>query len=253
KPALLEALKTADDSDRPQIVWALVTLREPQAFAPAMELYRGGFLTKVERLGGGSAFDTEPLSSLVSLDELAKLADDKSSSVRQLVATVLSRNAESKWTPTLVKLVKDPDPEVGREAANGLGKIADEAARQPLLEALSKADKDSRQKFLEALRDGIGGEGLVLALDSVKTDSEETAWFQTKQLFDMMRQLADPRMGDALVKWAQTHNPAPHWLGEVGTRLAEIGDVRGAKYLGERMKQDPSKLYQLSKFWEADA
>src|ERR1700722_8170450 len=97
KPALLESLKTADDSDRPQIVWALVTLREKAAFKDAMELSRGGFLSKVERLGGGSAFDTELLSNLVSLDELAALARDQSSSVRQLVATLLSRNAEPKW------------------------------------------------------------------------------------------------------------------------------------------------------------
>jgi HEAT repeat protein len=252
RPPLLEALKSADDSDRPQIVWALVTLKETTAFPQAMELYRGGFLSKVERLGGGSAFDTDLLSGLVSLDELAKLADDKSPSVRQLVATVLSRNAESKWTSTLVKLVKDPDPEVGREAANGLGKIADEAARQPLLEALKGADKDSRQKFLEALRDGIGGEGLVLALDSVKTDPEETRWFQTKQIFEMLRELADPRSADALVKWADSGKPSVHWMGEVGQRLAEIGDVRAAKYLGERMKYDPSKVYQQAKFWEAD-
>ena len=252
KPALLAALKEADDSDRPQIVWSLVTLKEPSVFNAAMDLYRKGMLSKVERLGGGSAFDTEPLASLVSLDELSKLAGDSSPSVRQLVATVLSRNAESKWTSTLVKLVKDADPEVGREAANGLGKIADESARTPLLDALKSADKDSRQKFLEAMRDGIGGEGLVLALGSVKTEPEETKWFQTKQIFEMLRELADPRAADALVKWADTSNPPMHWLGEVGTRLAEIGDVRGAKYLGIRMTADPTKLYQLSKFWEAD-
>ena len=252
KPALLEALKHADDSDKPQIVWGLVTLKEASVFPTAMEQYRGGFLSKVERLGGGSSFDTDQLSGLVSLDELAKLADDKSSSVRQLVATVLSRNAESKWTSTLVKLVKDPDPEVGREAANGLGKIADESARGPLLAALRTTDKDSRQKFLEALRDGIGGEGLVLALESVKTDPEETEWFQTKQIFEMLRELADPRSGDALVKWIETKKPPMHWIGEAGTRLAEIGDVRGAKYIGQRMKADPTKLYQPAKFWEAD-
>jgi HEAT repeat protein len=252
KPALLEALKASDDSDKPQIVWSLVTLKEPSVFPTAMELYRGGLLSKVQRMGGGSAFDTDLLSGLVSLDEIAKLAGDPSSSVRQLVATVLARNAESKWTPTLVKLVKDADPEVGREAANGLGKIADESARGPLLDALKNADKDNRQKFLEALRDGIGGEGLVLALDSVKTDPEETQWFQTKQIFEMLRDLADPRSADALVKWADSHKPPEHWLGEVGTRLAEIGDVRGARFLGERMKFDPTKLYQLSKFWEAD-
>jgi HEAT repeat protein len=253
KAPLLEALKTADESDRPQIVWALVTLKEPAVFPQAMDAYRAGFLTKVERLGGGGAFDPELLSGLVPLEKLAALADDPSPSVRQLVATVISRNAESKWTSVLVKLVKDKDPEVGREAANGLGKIADEGARGPLLEALKTADKDSRQKFLEALRDGIGGEGLVLALDSIKPDSpEETQWFQTKQIMEMLRDLGDPRSGDALVKWVERAKPLSHWRYETGTRLAEVGDIRGAKYLGERMIADPTKLYTLAKFWQAD-
>jgi HEAT repeat protein len=252
RPALLKALETADESDRPQIVWALVALKEPAVFTQAMDQYRKGFLTKVERLGGGSAFDTEALSKLVSLDELAKLAGDSSPSVRQLVATVLSKNAEPKWTPTLVKLVQDPDVEVGREAANGLGKIGDESARGPLLKALAQADDKSRTKFLEAMRDGIGGEGLVIALDSVKTEPPETTWFQTKQIMEMLRDLADPRSADALVKWVESKSPTPHWKGEAGTRLAEIGDVRGAKYLGERMKHEPGELYMLNRFWEAD-
>jgi HEAT repeat protein len=252
KPALLAALKEADGSDRPQIVWSLVTLKEPQVFKAAMEQYRAGFLSKVERLGGGTAFDPELLAGLVPLEEFAKLADDPSASVRQLLATILSRNAEPKWTSTLVRLVKDKDPEVGREAANGLGKIADESARGPLLEALSGADKDSRQKFLEALRDGIGGEGLVLALESVKNDPEETNWFQTKQIMEMLRDLADPRSGEALVRWMEKKKPTLHWQGEAGTRMAEVGDIRAAKYLGERIRADPSKLYVLSKFWEAD-
>ena len=252
KPALLEALKTADDSDRPQLVWALVTLKEPAVFAQAMDQYRKGFLSKVERLGGGASFDPERLSSLVPLDELAKLVDDPSPSVRQLVATVLSRNAEAKWTSALVKLVRDKDIEVAREAANGLGRIGDESSRGPLLEALSSAQKDNRQKFLEALRDGIGGEGLVLALDSVKKDPPEATWFQTKQIMDMLRMLADPRAADALVRWVERAKPPLHWSGEAGTRLAEIGDVRGAKFLGERMLADPLKLYKVEQFWEAD-
>src|SRR5262249_34185473 len=69
KGALLEALKKADDSDRPQILWSLVTLKEQSIFKQAMEAYKGGFLTKVERLGGGSAFDAEVLAGLVPLDE----------------------------------------------------------------------------------------------------------------------------------------------------------------------------------------
>lgn len=252
KAALLAALKEADESDKPQITWALVTLKEPAAFDAAMSEYRQGHLSKVERLGGGTAFDAEMLSKLVPIEQLAKLADDQSSSVRQLVATVLSKNPEPRWTSTLVKLVKDPDVEVGREAANGLGRIGDESARAPLLDALRNADDSNRQKFLEALRDGIGGEGLVLALDSVKADPPEKNWFQTKQIFEMLRDLNDPRAADSLVKWLETKKPTLHWQGEAGTRLAEIGDVRAAKYLGERMRVDPLKLYQPQNFWEAD-
>ena len=252
KAALLAALKEADDSDKPQIVWALVTLKEPQVFKDAMDQYRKGFLSKVERLGGGTAFDPERLASLVSLDEFAKLAGDQSPSVRQVVATLLSRDANPKWTQTLITLVKDPDSEVGREAATGLGKIGDETARAPLLSALSSSNSENRQKFLEALRDGIGGEGLVLALASVKKDPPETEWFQTKQLFEMMKNVADPRLGDSLVKWVETSKPTLHWQGEAGTRLAEVGDVRAAKLLGERMRVDPDKLYAQERFWEAD-
>lgn len=253
KPALLEALKVADESDEPQIVWALVALGESQVFPKAMELYRKGWLARVQRLGGGSSFDPEKLAALVPLEEFAKLAGDESSSVRQLVATLLSRNAEPKWTSALVQLVEDKDVEVAREAATGLGKIGDETARDPLLKKLSQADDKSRQKFLEALRDGIGGEGLVLALRSVKSEPEETSWFQTEQLFNMMHDLADPRIGDSLVKWVEETKPSPHWQGEVGVRLAEVGDVRGAKYLGERMKVDPTKTYPVEKFWQHDA
>ena len=36
KPALLAALKEADESDKPQIVWALVSLKEPSVFKDAM-------------------------------------------------------------------------------------------------------------------------------------------------------------------------------------------------------------------------
>lgn len=263
KAGLLAALQKADDSDRPQIVWALVTLKEPQVFQTAMDLYRKNHLTKVQRLGGGNAFESTKLAEIVSLDEFAKLAGDESGAVRQLVATVLSRNAEPRWTATLVKLVQDKDVEVGREAASGLGKIADDSARGPLLDALKRADKDSRKKFLEALRDGIGGEGLVLALQAVPkagepslpgqpAATEETVWFQTKQLVEMVRDLADPGAADALVKWSETPGLSPHWKAEAGLRLAEIGDVRAAPILAERMKLDPTKIYAKEKFWEAD-
>ncbi len=252
KPALLEALKQADDSDRPQIVWALVTLKEPSVFKEAMDLYRSAKLAKVQRLGGGNAFDPEKLATLVSTDELAGMAGDSSTAVRALVATVIARTGDAKYTDVLIKLVNDEDIDVAGQAANGLGKIGDAKARDPLLKKLGEASKENRQKFLEALRDGIGGEGLVLALGSVAKEPEERNWFQTEQIFKMLEELADPRAAESLAKWAE-QSQTPHWRSEAGMRLAEVGDIRGAKYLAERMAIVPEEMYPKEKFWQHDA
>src|SRR5258708_19019529 len=206
-----------------------------------MELYRLGPLAKVQRLGGGPAFDPEQIAKLVSLDQLATMAGDQNESVRQLIANILSRNAAPKLTDALIKLVKDPVIEVAREAATGLGKIADAKARGPLLEALTKADKDNRQKFLEALRDGIGGEGLVIALSSVSRDKAETTWHQNKQLFDMLRKIADPRAAPALVQYASS-KPFIHWETEAALRLAEVGDLRAVPFLANPIRLDPLNI-----------
>ena len=242
KAPLLKDLAEADDSDKPQICWALAVLHAGEAFDPVLVEYRAGHLSKVQKLDQNPAFDPEVLAGMVSLDKLASLAGDPSDSVRQLVATVLSHNADPKWTSQLVALVTDKSVEVGREAAVGLGKIANEAAMGPLITALEKADKDSRGKFLEALRDGIGANGLILAIPSVSHESTEREKFQTKQLFDMLRELEDPRGADLLVKYIAS-NPKPHWKTEAALRLAEVGDVRAVPTLAWRMTQDPLKLY----------
>jgi HEAT repeat protein len=242
KNALLAALPTAGPGAKPQIAWALVVLGEARAFDPVMALYRQGHLSQVQRLGGGTAFDPELMVRLVSLDKLASLASDESPAVRQLVATVLSRNADPRWTPTLIKLVQDKDPEIARQAAPGLGKIGDESARAPLLAALKTGDKDSRKKYLEALRDGIGAEGLVLSLEAVSADDPNRAWFQKKQIFDMLQKLADPRSGDALQKFIEG-KPHIHWETRAATHMAEVGDLRAVPVLAQRLRMDPLKIY----------
>jgi HEAT repeat protein len=242
KPALMKALAEADASDKPQIAWALATLKVGEAFDTVLSEYRQGHLSEVQKIDGAPAFDPEILAGMVSLDKLASMSGDESESVRQLVATVLSRSGDPKWTTQLIALVQDKSIEVAREAAVGLGKIANEQAIGPLVSALSHADKDSRGKFLEALRDGIGAKGLVLALQSVSHDTPEREKFQTKQIFDMLHDLEDPRAGDALAAYLAT-NPKPHWKTEAGLRMAEVGDVRAVPVLAWRMTQDPLKLY----------
>ena len=242
KPALTKALKESDASDKPQIAWALANLHEGSAFDEVLKEYRVGHLSKVQRLDGNPAFNPEQLAAMVSTDQLATLAGDESESVRQLVATVLSRNADPEVHRHADQAGPGKSVDVAREAAVGLGKIANEQAMQPLLGALGKADKDSRQKFLEALRDGVGGKGLVLALQSVDKSKRDTEKFQIKLIFDMLRSLEDPRAGDSLAAYIAT-NPPPHWKTEAGLRLAEIGDLRAVPTLAWRMKQDPLNLY----------
>lgn len=240
KPALLAALKEADSTDKPQLAWALCVLKEGSAFDNVLTEYRSGHLASIERLDGYPAFDPDTLAGMVSLDKLATYANDPSESMRQLIATILSRTGDAKWTNTLITLVQDKEPAVGREAAVGLGKIANEASITPLLNALDHADKDSRTKFLEALRDGVGANGLILALRSIQKGHE---FFQTKQIFDMLAALEDPRGGDYLVKYIET-NPHPHWKTEAALRLAEIGDLRAVPTLAWRLTLDPEKLYK---------
>lgn len=253
KSALKKAFDGADASDRPQLMWGLVAAGETSIFKQALEMYRTGELAPVERLGGGRAFDPEKLVALVSPEELQGYAGDESASVRHLVATTLTKNADPKYLDTLLKLVDDKDITVASQAANGLGKIPDPRAREPLLRKLKEAPADDqnnlRLTFLEALRDGIGGEGLVLALDSVVKEPEQKQWFQLEQIFKMLEKLADPRAANALVKWADERSKDyhAHWRGEVGMRLAEIGDIRAVPYLAERMGQDPTKFYDGKK------
>jgi HEAT repeat protein len=249
KDALLLALKKAGPGAQPQIAWALVVLGEPRAFDDIMVLYRKGLLSKVQRLGGGTAFDPERMIQLVSLDKLASMAGDDSPAVRQLVATILSQNAEPKWTDTLIKLVQDKDPEVSRQAAPGLGKIGEPRAREPLVEALKTADKDSRNKFLEALRDGVGTDGLVLALSSIVTEDQALAYYQKKQIFDMIDKLNDPRGGNALFAFLQS-KPHMHFQTRAAIALAQIGDIRGIPTLAKRLRMDPKKLYTDQNDWE---
>lgn len=259
KDALLAALKTAGKGAKPQIAWALVVLGDTRALNDVMQLYRLGHLSSLQRLGGGAAFDPNKLVSLMSLEKLSSMAGDESPAVRQLVATVLSEKAEAKWTDVLIKLVQDKDAEVARQAAPGLGKLLDPRAREPLIAAMKTADKDSRKKFLEALRDGIGTEGMILAIQS-HSDDEKLAWYQTKQIFDMIHDyknggqgLNDPSASaaNALHGYIES-KPHIHYQWRAAVALAAIGDVRAIPTLAKRMRMDPLKIYSDQRDWEME-
>jgi hypothetical protein len=172
KDPLQKALLEADDGDRPQITWALVTLHDPRVFDKAMDLYRKGHLTKVQRLGGGPAFNPEDIARLVTLDALAGMAGDENESVRQLIANIISRNAAPKYT--------DPCQARARPGHRRCPRRPPVSARSPSQGARpTRSAQQDRQgqppEFLEALRDDVGGEGLVIALGSVSGKAGATA------------------------------------------------------------------------------
>lgn len=269
KDTLLAALKTVGSGAKPQVAWALVVLGDARAFDDVMVLYRLGHLAKVQRLGGGNAFDPHKIVSLITLDKLAGMADDQSPAVRQLVATVLSNTGDARWTDVLIKLVKDKDAEVARQAAPGLGKIGDARAREPLVSALKGVDKESRTKYFEALRDGIGTQGLVVALDAAPTEDSpddarqpgKAAWYFRKQLLNMIyvvdatdafkkgQGLNDPAGADALYGYIEK-NPHIHMQTHAALALAAIGDVRAVPTLAKRLRMDPLKIYSDQYDWE---
>ena len=120
----------------------------------------------------------------------------------------------------------------------------------PLLDALAKADKDNRQKFLEALRDGIGGEGLVLALGSVvEGQGRDDLAPEQAALRHAAQDRRSPR-GQRARRSTLGHQPA-HPLGDRGRAPARRGrrSSRGA-HLASRMRLDPLKLYSDTNDYE---
>lgn len=252
KSTLLEALPGAAADERAAILWALVVQGEKSIAATVLDELRNGSLPKVADVAGRNAYDALTLAALFSADEIKNLAKDKSPAVRQFVATHHAYAANAPMIEPLLQLRADADIEVSSLAVGGLAKSSEKRAREAVLEALRKATPEQHAKYLERIRDIAGGPGLVLALEVVADKPEEKAWFQTKQIFDMLASLADPRMADPLLAWATAFKHHGHWLGETGNRLADVGDLRGAKLISDRLRLDPTKLYKQEHFWEAN-
>ncbi len=92
-----------------------------------------------------------------------------------------------------------------------------------------------------------GTEGLLLAFQQVPGGGDDALWFRRAEVFSLIdgeggRQLADPRGGDALVRFIETH-PHVHWQTRAAFALAQIGDLRAVTTLAKRMYLDPRKVY----------
>lgn len=253
RAALLDAYQAATDEERTAIVWSLVLQGEKSVAPKALEELRRGSLSKATELDGRVAYDARRLSRLFSFDEIAALRTDSNADVRKLAAIGLAEQMEAPAVDGLMQLAKDSSDDVSAMAAAGLARRTDKRSHEALFEGLRSASRERRDKWLEQIRDLAGGPGLVLVLSTVADKPDETAWFQTKQIFDHLEKLEDPRAAESLFVWGSAPKRHAHWVGEVGMRLAEVGDLRAAKLLGARLRHEPGKLYSQERFWEADA
>ncbi len=244
KPALLKALAEADSSDKPQISWALVALKESSAFDQILGEYRLGHLARdpaarrVPRVRRGQA----------GRPRVARQNRRAQGRRQQQRAPARRDDALARRRPAMGRHADHARERQGRRRCARSRRRAREdrqstSATEPLVDALTKADKGSREKFLQALRDGDRRQWAgVGAQDGQSRQGRHARSSRPSRSSTCSR---SSRIRAAATPFTRTSRATrkPHWKVEAAMRMAEIGDVRAAEVLGWRMEQDPLKLY----------
>ncbi len=249
--AALQAAPAADGEDAAAVLWARVVLRDVSALEAVTASLASGALQATERLGGGEAFSVALLAEVVPADVARELSSHASARVRAVAAARLGVAPTVSDVPLLRQLARDSASEVVLAAVGSLGQIRDVTAQQALTVALRAADPKGFAAMIGELERRGGGPALVVALDAIVAQPEDEAWRRTHNVFEALRELSDPRAAAPLHAWAQ-RAAHPHWRGVAGVVLGELGDLRAAPLLAERLKHDGT-LYDAKKPWQVDA
>ncbi|GAC1360188.1 MAG: hypothetical protein NVSMB47_12800 [Polyangiales bacterium] len=238
KPTLEKKFDGADSSDLPQVASALVYIRDKDYFQKVFDTYKKDVMKSAKGVDGSASFDPVDLAELTDRATFRKFATDPQAGVRQLVAVVLSTKPAADDLDTLKTLLQDADIEISAAASVGIAKLNDKSASQILVDKLAAAQKEDNEnaskRYMEALKNGIGGAGLVYALEVVPQDtqnSEERGRFVLEQL----RELADPSAAPAYKRYIENKSNPPHYRSQIALALADIGDPDAVKYLADRM------------------
>ncbi|MGD8860513.1 MAG: HEAT repeat domain-containing protein [Myxococcales bacterium] len=227
KPKLLEVLPKTDEKDRPQVVWALAVLKEPQAAEAILKEFTSGLLQSQP------GFDPKILTEAIGIQKLSspELTGHDDKPVRALVAMALSEAASPEVVAPLVRMIEreDEDPEVVRAAVAGLGRAGDPKAGPPLF-ALMQRRPEMRQSVIDALAKSTAAPELAMLLKSAKDANSK------RDIVRLLRKTHDPRAADALASLvndedADTRQEAAHGL-------AELGDPRAVAPLLELAKSE---------------
>ena len=219
KAELLRILPNTDERDRAPIVWALAVLGESAAADAIIEEFSSG------RLQGQPGFDPRVISDVLGPERLSSndLLNHEEVSVRTLTAAALAETASADVIDPLSRMTdfelghEEPDENVLRSIASGLGRAGDPRAGGPLFRIL-EAQPRMRSVVLDSLRKTVGAPGIAALLESADDESIEL------ELVRMLANSHDPRAADTLAEYVSSDNDDMQQEASFG--LAELGDGR---------------------------
>lgn len=233
KPKLLEVLPKTDERDRPQVVWALAVLKEPQASDAILTQFTKGMLQ------GQPGFDPKVITDVLGTQKLSspELTNHEEKSVRTLVATALAEAGSSEVVDPLLRMIKreDEDAEVVRIAAAGLARTGDPRVAEPLFNLMQRR-AELRQSVLDALRRSTAAPQIA------KLAAEANDASVRRDLTEILRDMHDPRVADQLAQLAQAEDQDTRV--EAAHGLAELGDPRAVPILLELAKDEDDSMAQ---------
>ncbi len=237
KAALEKKFDKKTTANEPQITAALVYIRDKEYFEKIVAIYKKDVMNSAKRVDGSQSFDPVELAQLTDRATFSKLAKDDKAGVRQLVAIYLSDDPKKEDLDTLTLLLNDKDIEVSSASSVGIAKLNDPGATKILVDKLEAAEKTdnetARKRYIDALKNGMGGAGLTYALKVVPQDPEMES--RGRYILTELRELADPNAAAAYKEYlADKTNPA-HYRSQIALALADIGDADAVPYLAERL------------------
>lgn len=220
KPKLLEVLPKSDEKDKPQVIWALAVLKEPQASDAIINEFTTGLLQ------AQPGFDPKVITEAIGIAKLSQPENTGHSekSVRALVAMALSEAPSPEVVEPLVRMVEKPDedPEVVRAAVMGLGRAGDPRGAGPLFGVMTSRP-ELRQSVLDALGKSTAAPQLATLLKEAKDVNAK------RDLVRLLRKTFDPRSADALA--SQLGDQDADTREEAAQGLADLGDARAVPAL----------------------
>lgn len=231
KPVLLRVLPRATTGDRAAIVWALAVLGESAAADAIIEEFSSGHLQ------GQPGFDPRVIADVLGPERLSSdaLLNHSEVSVRTLTAWALAELATPEVVEPLGRMVgfelarQEPDENVLRAIASGLGRAGDPRAATPLFRIL-QAQPRMRGSVLDSLRRTVGAPGVAALLPSATDEGIR------RELVRMLASSHDPRAADALAEQLGSSDAELRQQAAFG--LAELGDARALTVLMELARGD---------------